>query len=125
MKLDQYEILPPLETFSESLGHYFPNEEIQKKIMKRILNMLSFRPRHYEMFEGPKEIRGARFAGLRHIKVGVSGIKGGAVAWFRICEECKKNNYHSISGVKCNFCDNQKGKHIVLFLVHPRGLDYD
>jgi hypothetical protein len=86
--------------------------------------MLSFYPYRYPMLEGRIPIRGVRLAGLRYLKVGVSGLKGGAYVLYRICEECKKNAYASTSGIQCEFCDDAKGRHIVFFDVRPRSYDY-
>lgn len=119
-----YEILPPIETFSDSLQQYFPDKRRQEKIMKRVGEMLPVRPYHYEMFYGDIRIKGVYLTGLRHMKVGVAGIKGGAVVYYRICEECKKNKYDQISELRCKFCDDDKRRHIVLYLVRPRGRDY-
>ena len=119
-----YEILQPLDTFFESLQRYFPDKRRQGKIIKKIKQMLPVRPYRYKMFESDIEVSGVNLAGLRHMKVGMEGIKGGAVVYYRICEECKNNRYDKLSGVRCKFCDNEKGKHIVLFLVRPRGRGY-
>lgn len=117
-------ILPPLESFSESLKHYFSDPRTQEKIMKRINDMLPIRPYRYGMLSTSIKISGVNLSGLRHIKVGVEGIKTGAVVYYRICEECKKNKYDLISRIRCNFCKDQNGKHIALFLVRPRSSDY-
>lgn len=124
VKLTSYEILPPTETFLESLQHYFPDKPRQEKIIKRIQDMLSIRPYHYDMFFGNITVSGVNLAGLRHMKVGVEGVKGGAVVYYRICEECKKNGYDMLSDIRCGFCDEKKGKHINLYLVRPRSRGY-
>jgi hypothetical protein len=111
-----------LETFERNLKDFHRND--RTKIEAKIKEMLSLRPYEYQMLVGKIVIKGVKLAGLRHMKVGVSGIKGGAVVLYRICEECKKNEYFAKSDVQCQFCDDRKNRHIVLFDVHPRSYGY-
>ena len=116
-----FEVLPPTQTFTDSLERNFPDKVMQEKIYRKMKEMLSIRPYRYEMFYSNVKVGGVNLAGLRHMKVGANGgHKGGAVVFYRVCEECKKNEYAKTSGVECAFCDESKGKHVVLFLVVPR-----
>lgn len=116
-----YEFIP-LDNFGERLGR-FPKKN-QGKIKEKIDEMLSLYPYRYPMLVGPIPIAGLRIAGLRHMKVGVSGLKGGAYTLYRICEECKKYEFYAKSDGRCAFCANTKDNHIVLFDVGPRSDDY-
>lgn len=100
----------------------FPTKA-REKIKDRCFNMLCNYPYRFDMLSGKIKIRGLKLDGLRHMKVGVRGVKGGAFILYRICEECKQNEYASKSGVKCEFC-NGKWKHIVLFATHIRSFGY-
>jgi hypothetical protein len=111
-----------LQTFEDNLKDFHRND--RAKIEGKIKEMLSIRPYEYQMLVSKIVVKGVKLAGLRHMKVGVSGIKGGAVVLYRICEECKKNGYFAKSDVQCEFCDDDKNRHIVLFDVHPRSYGY-
>ena len=117
----KYELIP-LENFTRNLGFFHKGS--QKKIWAKIEEMLSVAPYRYTMLIGKITVRGMKFYGLRHMKVGVKGIRGGAYILYRICEECKEYEYWKKSDVQCNFCDDKKGKHIVLFAVRPRSFGY-
>lgn len=112
----------PLETFEKNLRIFSSKD--QERIKKKIVEMLGAYPYRYPSLNGSIPLRGLNFVGLRHMKVGVSGLKGGAYILYRICEECKKNGYFNRSGAKCAFCDDSKGKHVILFDIRPRSFDY-
>lgn len=116
-----YEFIP-LDTFGQRLTR-FPQKD-KEKIKRKIEEMLSAYPYRFPMLTGPINLDGLNIRGLRHMKTGVSGIKGGAYVLYRICEECKKNQYHAKSDAPCAFCANTKDNHIVLFDVGPRSDDY-
>jgi len=111
-----------VKTFDDNLKDFHRND--RAKIETKIKEMLSQRPYEYQMLVSKVTLKGVKLAGLRHMKVGVSGIKGGAVVLYRICEECKKNGYLTKSDVQCEFCNDEKSRHIVLFDVRPRAYDY-
>ena len=111
----------PLDTFCESLRSFPKNDRI--KIKNKCKDVICNNPYHGKMLIGKIEIKGLKFAGLRHMKVGVKGVKGGAYILYRVCEECKKNGYAVKSGVRCKFC-NGKNKHVVLFVAHIRSYGY-
>jgi hypothetical protein len=110
-----------LEAFHENL-QTFPLEA-RVKIEDKCINLLCNYPYRFPMLKGEIKVKGLKFTGLRHMKVGVQGVKGGAFILYRICEECKKNDYAVQSGVKCEFC-NGKDKHVVLFATHIRSYGY-
>lgn len=116
-----YEFIP-LDNFGQRLQS-FPQMD-KEKIKAKINEMLSLYPYRFPMLSGQISIVGLRIAGLRHMKVGVSGGRGGAYILYRICEECKKHNFHTKSDGACAFCANTKDNHIVLFDVGPRRDDY-
>jgi mRNA-degrading endonuclease RelE of RelBE toxin-antitoxin system len=117
----RYEFIA-LETFEKNLRMFSPKDI--EKIKKKIVEMLSIYPQRYPMLFGKIPLRGLDFVGLRHMKIGVSGLKGGAYILYRICEECKNNGYFNRSDEKCAFCDDTKDKHVILFDVRPRSFDY-
>ena len=87
--------------------------------------MLETAPDRYDMLEGKITVRGVKLAGLRRMKVGVQGYRGGAVVLYRICEECLDNRYYEKSGTKCLFCKDDEREKVVLFDTYPRGHGYD
>lgn len=112
-----------LESYSDSLTS-FPKTNRQK-IENKVADMLQMNPKRYSMLKGKIKIRGMSFAGLRHMKVGIEGSKGGAYILYRICEECKRNRYYEKSDAKCEFCDDEKeDNRIVLFLARLRSFGY-
>lgn len=116
-----YEILP-LDTFRKSLSS-FPQKS-RKKINKKIEQFLTENPYRNIMLEGVFVYKGISFAGLRRMKIGVEGYRGGVYILYRICEECRENRYYIKSNKKCEFCDDGKEKRVVLFLVRPRSMGY-
>jgi hypothetical protein len=116
-----YEFIP-LDNFKERLGRF--SEDSQKKIKTKIDEMISLNPYRYPMLIGPIPIAGLRIAGLRHMKVGVKGLKGGAYTLYRICGECKKHEFYAKSDGRCAFCANTNDNYIVLFDVGLRSDDY-
>lgn len=116
-----YELIQ-LDTFVKSLESY--PEWDRKKLLGKVKSMLSLSPYRYGQLEGPTEINGVKFIGLHKMKSGLSGRKGGAYILYRICDECKKNGYNLSGKTACEFCDDKKDKHVVLFISKPRGLDY-
>lgn len=116
-----YELIH-LDSFTESIGAF--NGKDREKLLKKVKEMLSFNPYRYTMLVGSITINGVKFIGLHKMKSGLSGRKGGAYTLYRICEECKKNEYHIKGKVFCKFCDDDKDKHVVLFIARPRSMDY-
>lgn len=116
-----YEFLA-VRNFEVNLNQFKPHDK--EKIKEKIREMLSSNPYRYEMLTGIVPLSGLNLRGLHRMKVGVSGLKGGAYILYRICEECKKNQYMSQSDSSCQFCDDGKGRHVVLFDVNPRSKDY-
>ena len=112
-----------LETFDDSLSSLFGKRD-QQKIMDKVHEMINFDPTRYPMLKGKITIRGVKLAGLRHMKVGVAGIRGGAYVLYRFCKECKEQKYHLQSDIKCQFCSDKTWNHIVLFDVRPRSFGY-
>ena len=43
---------------------------------------------------------------------------------FRICEECLREKYYEKSRVRCQFCDENKPKRVVLFDIRQKGFGY-
>ncbi len=117
----RYEVIP-LETFSESLQSFHRKD--REKIKGKIEEMLCENPYRYPMLAGKIKIKGINVEGLRRMKVGVKGVKGGAYILYRICEECKQNKYELKSDVRCKFCDDTKVKHVVLFITRLRSFGY-
>lgn len=116
-----YELIQ-LDTFIESLGAF--REKDRKKLLEKINEMLSFNPKRYGMLKGHYTLKGVKFVGLHKMKSGASGRKGGAYILYRICEECKENEYYKKSDIFCKFCDDEKSNHVVLFIARHRGLGY-
>ncbi len=111
-----------LDGFGKRLQRFPPKDK--EKIKDKIDEMLKADPYRFPMLRGQIPIAGLRIFGLRHMKVGVSGSKGGAYILYRICDECKKNQFHTKSDAPCAFCDGIKDNHIVLFDVGLRSDDY-
>lgn len=112
-----------IDNFIRNLKDF--NKANQKKIVDKIKEWLSVKPDRWAMLEGKIYIRGKKIFGLRHIKIGVKGYRGGAYVLYRICHECKENKYWEKSDVRCEFCTDDSEDHtVVLFDVHPRGHDY-
>jgi len=111
-----------LDNFGKRLQR-FPLKD-KEKIKGKIDEMLKADPYRYPMLKGQIPIAGLHIAGLRHVKVGVSSGKGGAYVLYRICKECKKDQFYAKSDAPCAFCDGTKDNHIVLFDVGPRSDDY-
>ena len=112
----------PLETYVTNLGEKF-NSVNQAKIQKG-LERLDYNPLHGDMMQGPIIIAGKPVYGLRHIKIGVQGSKGGAFILYRYCKECFNNGYAVKSKITCLFCDPSKPNRIILFDVGLRGEGY-
>lgn len=85
-----YEIIP-LDTYGKNLRDFDKNN--RTKIEARIEDWLGYEPKRYLMLEGAIRVAGRKFFGLRHIKIGIVGHKGGAYVLYRVCEECLKNEY--------------------------------
>ncbi len=109
------------ETFIDSLK---PFKRDKDRIYAKIEQMLSDKPDRYERILQPITIKGVRFSGLRHMKIGIKGLKGGLVVLYRICHECLKNAYYKISQVQCSFCNEKEQKRVVLFTSYTRSHDY-
>lgn len=116
-----YEIIP-LDTFARNLKDF--DKSSQSKIKEKVKDWLAYDPSRYPMLEGPIPIAGKKIFGLRHVKVGVRGHRGGAYVLYRICEDCLEYEYWKKSDIRCQFCDDSKPKRVVLFDVHPRSFDY-
>jgi hypothetical protein len=117
----EYEIVE-LDNFSKNLKDF--DKHSQRKITERLKEWLTYEPKRFPMLLGAIPVCGRKLFGLRHIKIGVSGHKGGAYVLYRICEECFENEYWKKSNLKCQFCDPKKTKRNVLFDVQPRSFDY-
>ena len=111
-----------VQNFERELKKFHTGD--QNKILAKVREMLGEDPYRYEMLAGPIPVSGINLTGLHRMKVGVKGNKGGAYVLYRICEECKKNSYMTSSGRSCEFCDAEKLRHVVLFVVRPRPDDY-
>lgn len=111
-----------LDTFDKSLKAF--NKKTRGRILEKAESILSIYPYRYPMLKSPYTISGVKVVGLRRFKSGVAGIKGGAYVLYRICEECKENKYHSRSDISCDFCDDEKGEHIVVFIARARSMGY-
>jgi len=121
MSSKPYEILE-LETFRKNIRKFFRKDE--KKIREKLKQNLEYTPNRYQMLKGKITVAGLKLVGLRHLKVGVKGYRNGAVTRFRICEECFKEEYYKKSKVKCQFCDEDRLRRVVLFDILPRGFGY-
>jgi hypothetical protein len=117
----EYEIIE-LDNFTENLKEF--DKHSRGKITEKLKEWLSHDPKRFPMLTGGIPILGRKLYGLRHIKIGVSGHKGGAYVLYRVCEECLDNGYWQQSKIKCEFCDPNKSKRNVLFDVRPRSFDY-
>ena len=112
-----------VDNFNKNLRDFRKRD--QERILNKIHDMLSFDPRRYGMMKGKISIRAVKLAGLRHMKIGIKGVKGGAYILYRICVECRENNYFELSDKKCSFCDEEpEDNRIVLFDIHLRSFDY-
>jgi len=111
-----------LDAFGQRLQRF--SQRDKEKIKGKIKDMLTLYPYRFPMLSGQIPIAGLRIAGLRHMKVGVSGAKGGAYVLYRICKECKEHEFYARSDTRCAFCADTKDNHIVLFDVGPRSDDY-
>ena len=114
--------LVELDSFVSSLSRFARNAE--RKVREKILDMLSTEPYRYTMLRNLTTVNGIKVAGLRHMKVGAKGVRGGIVVLYRVCEECLQNEYYVRSGIRCEFCDEDFGKRVVLFIAYPRGRGY-
>jgi hypothetical protein len=112
----------PLDIYEKNLNSYHPNN--QEKIKKAVEERLSFNPKHGQMLIGKQTVSGAKLIGLRHFKIGIKGVKKGAVVYYRYCKECLENSYYLRSDVQCQFCDKEKPDRIILFLVDLRSAGY-
>lgn len=88
------------------------------------MELLEYTPNRHGMFKGVVTVSGLKLHGLRHVKIGVKGYKGGAAAKYRICKECLENKYYERSKVKCEFCDEDEPYRVILFDILPRGFGY-
>jgi hypothetical protein len=116
-----YEFIP-LDNFGQRLCQF--SQDNKEGIKGKINDMLGLNPYRFSMLKGQIPIAGQRIAGLRHMKVGVSGAKGGAYVLYRICKECKEHEFYARSDTRCAFCADTKDHHIVLFDVGIRSDDY-
>jgi len=116
-----YEIIQ-LHTFLKNLKDF--DKSSQAKIVERVKDWLGTAPDRFPMLKGAIPLFGKKLFGLRHIKTGVRGHRGGAYVLYRICEECLNYEYWKKSNVRCEFCDSGKPKRVVLFDVQPRSFDY-
>jgi len=112
----------PLDTYLGNLSLFHPKN--QEKIKKAVIERLSFKPTHGVMLKGLIPVGGARLVGLRHMKVGVKGVKGGAYVLYRYCKECLEKGYYDKSKIRCQFCDEKEPNRIVLFDTNIRSADY-
>jgi len=116
-------VLIPTDNFARNLRDFRKRE--QERIVEKVRTMLSFTPKRYGMMQSKISIRGVRLTGLRHMKVGIRGVKGGAYVLYRICHECRENKYFETSDQKCAFCDKDPDDNrVVLFDLHLRSFDY-
>ena len=116
-----YEVIQ-LKTFLRNLHDF--DKTSQEKIIERIKDWLPYRPNRFPMLQGAIPLSGMKLFGLRHIKIGVKGHRGGVYVLYRICEECLNNEYWKKSKLRCDFCDSNEPNRVVLFDVHPRSFDY-
>ena len=121
MSSEPYELIE-LDTFQKNIKKYFKREEA--RIREGLKQKLETTPDRYQMLEGHITVAGIKLTGLRHVKVGVKGHRGGSVTRFRICEECLREKYYEKSRVRCQFCDENKPKRVVLFDIRHRGFGY-
>lgn len=121
MTSEKYEFIK-LDNFTTNLDKYFRRDK--KRILEKLKQLLETTPNRHAMLKGVVTVAGLKLHGLRHVKVGVKGYKGGAAAKYRICEECLENKYYERSRVKCEFCDEEKPYRVVLFDILPRGFGY-
>lgn len=117
----QYNLIQ-LDSFQKSLKTFPPADT--KKLIEKATTMLSQAPYRYNMLIGTIEINGIKFTGLRKFKSGSTARKGGVYILYRICEECKKNEYYKINKKICDFCEDEMDKHVVLFISRPRSFGY-
>lgn len=121
MSSESYELIE-LDTFTKNIRRYFRRDDA--KIREKLRQMLETAPDRHAMLKGQITVAGMKLTGLRHIKVGATGYRGGSVTRFRICEECLREKYYEESRVRCQFCDENKPKRVILFDIRPRGFGY-
>lgn len=121
MNSTQYEIRA-LKSFQKSLAR-FP-EKSQKRIKNKIEEILTKNPYRYGILTGIYKYKGLSFTGMRKMKTGLEGHKGGVYILYRVCKECRENRYYIKSGLKCEFCEDGIDKRIVLFIAAPRSSGY-
>ena len=121
MNSAEYEV-KVLKTYEESIDRF--SKKAQKRINKKIKEILVRYPYRYNMLKGVYSLRGVSLVGLRKFKTGLEGHRGGVYVLYRICKECRENRYYQKSGICCEFCDDDKEYRIVLFLARPRELGY-
>lgn len=116
MTRDYIKVYERAET-TEFLSNFtkFLDKETQRKVIQKIEEMICPDPYRYPMLKGPK------FRGIRRMKMGAKGYKGGIRILYVIAEESEKNDY----GYKCPACDKKGCKHIILLNVLPRRLAYE
>ena len=96
----------------------------EEKVRQGIVDELGENPYNGTPMKGVQTVSGRKIHGLRHEKLGVANYRGGLVVLYRICEECIRYGYHAKGGPKCQFCNPEITKRVVLFDIHPRGKDY-
>lgn len=121
MSSEPYELIE-LDTFKKNIKKYFRKDEV--RIREGLKQKLETTPDRHQMLVRHITVAGMKLAGLRHVKVGVKGHRGGSVTRFRICEECLREKYYEKSRVRCQFCDENKPKRVVLFDIRQRGFGY-
>lgn len=118
---NRYEVRE-LQAFTKSIKKYFRKQE--EKIRAKIEEELPENPHRYRLLEGGILIVGIKVVGLHRMKAGVPGHRGGALVFYRICEECLVNRYYVKTKAQCDFCDPEIKKRVVLFASWPRGRGY-
>ncbi len=121
MSSEPYEIIE-LDIFRKNLKKFFRKNEA--KIREKLIQNLEYTPNRHQMLKGNITVAGMKLVGLRHLKVGAKGYRNGAATRFRICEECLKEKYYEKSKVRCQFCNEDKSRRVVLFDILPRGFGY-
>ena len=121
MSSELYE-LKELDTFTRNIRKFFKKDEA--RIREKLKQNLETIPNRFQMLSGQITVAGMKLVGLRHIKVGAEGYRGGSVTRFRISEECLREKYHVKSKVRCQFCNEKKPRTVVLFYIQPRGFGY-
>jgi len=121
MSSEPYELVE-LDSFRKNIRKFFRKDE--EKIREKLKQNLEYTPNRYQMLKGKITVAGLKLVGLRHLKVGVKGYRNGAAIRFRICKECLEEEYYKRSKVRCQFCDEDKPRRVVLFDIMPRGFGY-